>query len=114
MEQRFKVALLFNANKIYDRGVIEGIGQYIQASQCTWDIFMEDEFIYHKDTIQHLSIDGIIADYDDLETVELLNHIDVPTIAVGSSYQNKEFYPDVPYVATDNHAIIENAFQHLK
>lgn len=114
MEQRFKVALLFNANKIYDRGVIEGIGQYIQASQCTWDIFMEDEFIYHKETIQHLSIDGIIADYDDLETVELLNHIDVPTIAVGSSYQNKEFYPDVPYVATDNHAIIENAFQHLK
>lgn len=28
-EQPYKVALLFNANKIYDRGVIKGIGQYI-------------------------------------------------------------------------------------
>ncbi|MCU9999419.1 XylR family transcriptional regulator [[Pasteurella] aerogenes] len=114
MEQRFKVALLFNANKIYDRGVIEGIGQYIQASQCTWDIFMEDEFIYHSDTIKNLSIDGIIADYDDPETVELLKNIEVPIIGVGSSYQNPEDYPNVPYVATDNNALIENAFLHLK
>ena len=114
MEQRFKVALLFKANKIYDRGVIEGIGQYIQASQCTWDIFMEDEFIYHSDTIKNLSIDGIIADYDDPETVELLKNIEVPIIGVGSSYQNPEDYPNVPYVATDNNALIENAFLHLK
>ncbi|MFY1027790.1 XylR family transcriptional regulator [Actinobacillus seminis] len=114
MEQRFKIALLFNANKIYDRGVIEGIGQYIQASQCTWDIFMEDEFIYHSDTIKNLSIDGIIADYDDPETVELLKNIEVPIIGVGSSYQNPEDYPNVPYVATDNNALIENAFLHLK
>ena len=114
MEQRFKVALLFNANKIYDRGVIEGIGQYIQASQCTWDIFMEDEFIYHSDTIKNLSIDGIIADYEDPETVELLKNIEVPIIGVGSSYQNPEDYPNVPYVATDNNALIENAFLHLK
>ena len=114
MDQRFKVALLFNANKIYDRGVIEGIGQYIQASQCTWDIFMEDEFIYHSDTIKNLSIDGIIADYDDPETVELLKNIEVPIIGVGSSYQNPEDYPNVPYVATDNNALIENAFLHLK
>ncbi|MFU2114358.1 XylR family transcriptional regulator [[Pasteurella] aerogenes] len=114
MEQRFKVALLFNANKIYDRGVIEGIGQYIQASQCTWDIFMEDEFIYHSDTIKNLSIDGIIADYDDPETIELLKNIEVPIIGVGSSYQNPEDYPNVPYVATDNNALIENAFLHLK
>lgn len=114
MEQRFKIALLFNANKIYDRGVIEGIGQYIQVSQCTWDIFIEDEFIYHSDTIKNLSIDGIIADYDDPETVELLKNIEVPIIGVGSSYQNPEDYPNVPYVATDNNALIENAFLHLK
>ena len=46
-EQYYKIALLFNANKVYDRQVVEGIGQYIQASQCMWDIFVEDEFIYH-------------------------------------------------------------------
>lgn len=114
MDQRFKVALLFNANKIYDRGVIEGIGQYIQASQCQWDIFMEDEFIYHSDTIKNLSIDGIIADYDDPETIELLETIEVPIIGVGSSYQNLSDYPNVPYIATDNNALVEKAFLHLK
>lgn len=36
IEQSYKIALLFNANKIYDRGVMQGIGQFIQASQCTW------------------------------------------------------------------------------
>ncbi|MDH2925065.1 AraC family transcriptional regulator [Nicoletella semolina] len=110
----FRVALLFNANKVYDRGVIEGIGQYIQVSQCMWDIFVEDDFVYHKENIESLAIDGIIADFDDLETVEKLKHINVPTVAVGGSYQNPNHYPPVPYVATDNYALVELAFQHLK
>ncbi|MBD4921072.1 XylR family transcriptional regulator, partial [Xanthomonas citri pv. citri] len=42
MEKKsFRIALCFNANKVYDRQVIEGIGQYIQASQCIWNIFMQ-------------------------------------------------------------------------
>lgn len=110
----YRIALLFNANKVYDRQVVEGVGQYLQASQCTWDIFMEDDFVYHKETIQSLSIDGIIADFDDPETAELLENINVPIIAVGGSYQNPDFYPHFPYVATDNYALIETAFLHLK
>ncbi|STO55331.1 AraC family transcriptional regulator [Canicola haemoglobinophilus] len=113
-EQSYKIALLFNANKVYDRGVIEGIGQYIQASQSTWDIFMEDDFTYHKEEIKNLSIDGIIADFDDIETAKLLDNIDVPIIAVGGSYQNPQHYPDLPYVATNNYALVEMAFLHLK
>ncbi|MCW9717549.1 MULTISPECIES: XylR family transcriptional regulator [unclassified Avibacterium] len=110
----YRIALLFNANKVYDRQVVAGVGQYLQASQCTWDIFMEDDFVYHKETIQRLSIDGIIADFDDPETAELLKNIDVPLVAVGGSYQNPDFYPHFPYVATDNYALIETAFLHLK
>ncbi|NBI13866.1 substrate-binding domain-containing protein [[Haemophilus] felis] len=106
--------LLFNANKIYDRQVVEGIGQYIQASQCIWDIFVEDEFIYHKDHINTLAIDGIIADFDDLETADLLKNTSIPTVAVGGSYQNIDFYPHFPYVATDNYSLISLAFEHLK
>ncbi len=113
-EAYYKIALLFNANKVYDRQVVEGIGQYIQASQCTWDIFVEDEFIYHTDTINHLSIDGIIADFDDPTTAELLKQTSIPTIAVGSSYKQEDFYPHFPYVATDNTALIELAFSHLQ
>lgn len=113
-EQYYKIALLFNANKVYDRQVVEGIGQYIQASQCTWDIFVEDEFIYHADTINHLSIDGIIADFDDPQTAELLKYTQIPTVAVGGSYKQVDFYPHFPYVATDNFALIELALSHLQ
>ncbi len=113
-EQYYKIALLFNANKVYDRQVVEGIGQYIQASQCMWDIFVEDEFIYHTNTINQLSIDGIIADFDDPKTVELLQHTLIPTIAVGSSYKQVDFYPHFPYVATDNAALVEMALSHLQ
>ena len=113
-EQYYKIALLFNANKVYERQVVEGIGQYIQASQCMWDIFVEDEFIYHTNTINQLSIDGIIADFDDPKTVELLQHTLIPTIAVGSSYKQVDFYPHFPYVATDNAALVEMALSHLQ
>lgn len=113
-QKYYRIALLFNANKVYDRGVVEGVGQYLQVSQSTWDIFVEDDFVYHRDTIESLSIDGIIADFDDPETVELLQNVKVPIIAVGGSYQNPAYYPDYPYVATDNYALVESAFLHLK
>ncbi|MCR1838199.1 XylR family transcriptional regulator [Pasteurella caecimuris] len=113
-EPYYKIALFFNANKVYDRQVVEGIGQYIQASQCMWDIFVEDEFIYHADSINHLSIDGIIADFDDPQTAKLLKHTQIPTIAVGGSYKRLDFYPHFPYVATNNEALVELAFFHLQ
>lgn len=113
-EQYYKIALLFNANKVYDRGVVKGIGQYLQASQCTWDIFIEDDFTYRKESINELEIDGIIADFDDPETEKLLENTSIPVIAVGGSYQNPTFYPNHPYVATDNYALVEAAFLHLK
>lgn len=32
-EKRHRITLLFNANKAYDRQVVEGVGEYLQASQ---------------------------------------------------------------------------------
>ncbi|MDY3123152.1 MAG: XylR family transcriptional regulator [[Actinobacillus] rossii] len=115
MESKYaRIALLFNANKVYDRSVIEGVGQYIQASQCLWNIFIEDDFTYRKESIHELDIDGIIADFDDPETEKLLENTTTPVIAVGGSYQNPALYPNHPYVATDNFALVETAFSHLK
>ncbi len=115
MEPKYaRIALLFNANKVYDRSVIEGVGQYIQASQCLWNIFIEDDFTYRKESIHELDIDGIIADFDDPETEKLLENTTIPIVAVGGSYQNPAFYPNHPYVATDNFSLVEAAFLHLK
>lgn len=112
--KNYRIALLFNANKVYDRQVVEGVGLYLQASQPTWDIFIEDDFTYHKSKLEKLAIDGIIADFDDSETAQLLSQFSIPTVAVGGSYRNSQDYPHLPYVATDNYALIETAFLHLK
>ncbi|MGR5064003.1 XylR family transcriptional regulator [Photobacterium sp. DNB22_13_2] len=114
MDKKLRINLLFNANKTYDRQVIEGIGEYLQASQCDWDIFLEDDFTTHIENIQVWQGDGIIADFDNPEIERLLTNTDIPVVGVGGSYQNMDEYPAVPYVATDNHALIELAFQHLK
>ncbi|WP_275426461.1 hypothetical protein [Vibrio variabilis] len=109
MDKRFRVTLLFNANKVYDREVIEGIGEYLQASQCDWDIFLEEEFTTHLDNFRGWSGDGVIADFDNPKIAELLKDSDIPVIGVGGSYEKEEDYPDIPYVATDNQALVELA-----
>ncbi|WNN44366.1 MULTISPECIES: D-xylose utilization transcriptional activator XylR [Winslowiella] len=114
VEKRFRITLLFNANKVYDRQVVEGVGEYLQASQSDWDIFIEEDFRCRIDNIREWLGDGVIADYDDKQIESLLQQVDVPIVGVGGSYHRAEDYPPVHYIATDNAALIESAFLHLK
>lgn len=113
-EKRHRVTLLFNANKAYDRQVVEGVGEYLQASQSGWDIFIEEDFRTRIDNIREWLGDGVIADYDDPQIEALLAGVDVPIVGVGGSYHRPEDYPPVHYIATDNAALVESAFLHLK
>lgn len=114
MDKRYRISLLFNANKVYDRQIIEGIGEYLQATQCDWDIFIEEDFCARLDNIKECLGDGVIADFDNPDIEHFLSDLDIPIIGVGSSYENEDDYPPVPYVATDNKAIVEMAFNHLR
>ncbi|MGR3806542.1 XylR family transcriptional regulator [Pasteurella testudinis] len=110
-----RIALLFNANKVYDREVMEGIGEYIQASLCNWDVFLQDDFVHHDESINLAMVDGVIADFDNPQLAQKLQELPIPLVAVGGSYHNIADYPaNIPYVATDNHALIDMALNHLK
>lgn len=113
-EKRFRITLLFNANKVYDRQVVEGVGEYLQASQTDWDIFIEEDFRCRIDNIREWLGDGVIADYDDPSIEKLLANVSVPIVGVGGSYHQPQDYPPVHYIATDNAALVESAFLHLK
>ncbi|WP_133010354.1 XylR family transcriptional regulator [Marinomonas flavescens] len=113
-EKRYRLNLVFNANKIYDRQVVEGIGEYLQAAQCDWDVYFEDDFRSRVDGLTHWKGDGIIADFDNPDVEALLKDSTIPTVAVGGSYQQKKDYPRLPYVATDNAALVKLAYDHLK
>ena len=113
-EKRHRITLLFNANKAYDRQVVEGVGEYLQASQLEWDIFIEEDFRARIENIREWLGDGAIADYDDPEIEKLLAGVEIPIVGVGGSYYRPEDYPPVHYIATDNAARLRAPFCILK
>ncbi|AYA65988.1 XylR family transcriptional regulator [Alteromonas sp. RKMC-009] len=113
-EKSHSITLLFNASKVYDRQIIEGIGRYLQTSKADWDLYLEEDFMTRLEHLDEWSGNGIIADFDNPAIEKALTKARVPVVAVGGSYQNKADYPQVPYVATDNFALVEAAFEHLK
>ncbi|CAK9886653.1 MAG: Xylose operon regulatory protein [Candidatus Erwinia impunctatus] len=113
-KKRYRITLLFNANKVFDRQVVEGVGEYLQASQSDWDIFIEEDFRCRIDNITEWLGDGVIADFDDSDIEQLFGNISVPLVGVGGSYHREADYPPVHYIATDNNALVTAAFMHLK
>ncbi|WP_416423987.1 XylR family transcriptional regulator [Pseudomonas sp. App30] len=109
-----RIALLFNGSKVYDRGIISGIGNYLSSTRASWDLFLEEDFLCRLNGIERWQGDGIIADFDDPQIGEALAHSRLPVVAVGGSYQDASAYPrHIPYVATDNAALIKLAYDHL-
>lgn len=109
-----RIALLFNANKAYDREVIGGIGQYLNSTRVEWDLFLEEDFRSRLLGFDHWCGDGIIADYDDPQIAEALSHSSMPIVAVGGSYVDVSSYPEgLPYVATDNPKLVQLGYRHL-
>jgi LacI family transcriptional regulator len=109
-----RIALLFNGGKVYDRGIISGIGNYLSSTRASWDLFLEEDFLCRLRGIERWQGDGIIADFDDPQIGEALAGIKMPVVAVGGSYTDPRAYPShIPYVATDNDALIKMAYEHL-
>ncbi len=69
------------------------VGEYLQASQQEWDIFIEEDFRARIENIREWLGDGVIADYDDPEIERLLADVEVPIVGVGGSYHRPECYP---------------------
>ena len=109
-----RIALLFNANKVYDREIITGIGHYLRSTRVAWDLFLEEDFRCRLAGIERFAGDGIIADFDDPAVADALRGSPLPVVAVGSSFEDPSQYPaNVPYIATDNPKLVSLAFTHL-
>jgi Transcriptional regulators len=111
--ESYKVVLLFNANNIYDRQILKGIGTFLKSNNIHWNIYISETMRYESNISFNFDCDGIIANFDDPDIEDLLKEVNIPIIGVGSSYPDDLSYPNVPYVAADNYAIIEAAFSHL-
>ena len=109
-----RIALLFNGNKIFDRDIIAGIGEYLSSTRAAWDLFLEEDFRCRLQGIERWQGHGIIADFDDPAACEALARVSLPVVAVGGTYADAGGYPaDTPYVATDNFKLVKLAYDHL-
>ena len=109
-----RIALLFNANKVYDRDIMAGIAAYLNSTRVSWDLYLEEDFRCRLPGIGRWQGDGIIADFDDPAVSEALSRSSIPVVAVGGSYADESNYPlRIPYVATDNFKLIKLAYDHL-
>ncbi|SHG87531.1 XylR family transcriptional regulator [Ferrimonas marina] len=113
-KQDFSISLLVNANKTFDRQLIQGIGDYLRLAQCSWDLYIEEDFRCRLNNVHAWAVDGIIADMDDPEIARSLAGVTIPVVGFGGSYHDPAQYPEQPYVASDNVAVVEAAYQHLK
>src|SRR6266702_8546810 len=91
-----RIALLFNANKVYDREIITGIGNYLLSTRVAWDLFLEEDFRARLNGIERFEGDGFIADFDDPAVCEALADSPLPVVAVGGSYGDASKYPPNP------------------
>jgi len=109
-----RIALLFNGNKVFDREVIAGVADYLASTRAQWHLFLEEDFRLRLAGIEDWQGDGIIADFDDPVVAHELAGCRIPLVAVGGSYEDAAGYPaGLPYVATDNAAIVRLAYEHL-
>lgn len=99
-----RIALLFNGSKIYDRGIITGIGNYLSSTRASWDLFLEEDFLCRLRGIERWQGDGIIADFDDPLIGEALAGSRIPVVAVGdltrTSARTPRAFPMSPPITT--------------
>jgi LacI family transcriptional regulator len=110
----FRIALMLKAKGAYGRDIIAGVCDYVRSTRLVWDLLLDEDFRSRPESIRSWSGDGVIADFDDPELIDLLGDGHLPVVGVGGSYENADDYPDgIPYVATDNAALVDLAYDHL-
>jgi LacI family transcriptional regulator len=110
----YRVALLLKAKGAYGRDVVAGVADYVQLTRVVWDFHLYEDFRGSIAGIRSWSGDGFIVDFDDPSFEDLFSHIKRPVVAVGGSYEREIDYPaGIPYVATDNFALVSAAYDHL-
>jgi len=107
-----QVALIFNANKTYDRKIIRGIARYVQRVG-PWSLYVEDEPLNKMPDLRHWQGDGIIADLDDDQVVQALRGLALPVVGVGGAEPGARRKLVQGYVHTDNARIAAVAADHL-
>ncbi|WP_338330392.1 XylR family transcriptional regulator, partial [Commensalibacter sp. Nvir] len=113
LAKEYRIFLLFNANKVYDRQILKGIGDFLQMHHLNWNIYLSDNLCWDSNDRENLYCDGMIANCDDHLIDNLIKQHSYPIVGVGASFHCFQEFHSIPYVASDNEALVKSAFDHL-
>ena len=109
-----RIALLFKADKAFDREVMSGVADYLARTRSPWHLSLEEDFGPGLAGIGDWQGDGIIAGIDDPALAAALAGIGTPLVAFGNACHEAAAHPaGVPYVGTDNFQVVKLAYEHL-
>jgi LacI family transcriptional regulator len=106
------VALIINANKYYDRGIVKGVADYARKTG-RWSVYFEDDPLTKTPNLRAWAGDGIIADLEDEAVVKAIAGVKAPVVGIagggGVAARAKVSY----YVDSDDRQIGRLAADHL-
>jgi LacI family transcriptional regulator len=112
MKKRLRptVALVVESSRSYGRRMLRGIAQYSRA-KANWSLLHEEMTL--DASLPHwlagAKVSGVIARVD-THTLESLRQLAVPIVDV----RCRNLYPGIPQVETDDNAVAQLAFNHLR
>jgi len=105
-----KVALLVEWSRVYGRGVLRGIGQYVQAHR-RWKVYHTERKLSETSPpwLRNWRGDGIIARIESRKLAAQIKRLGVPVIDL---FEHEDMN-GIPAVLTGNRAIARLAAEHL-
>ena len=104
-----RVALLVEWSRAYGRGVLRGIGRYVQA-HGRWKVYHTERKLSDAAPpwLKHWEGDGIIARIENRKLAEQIKRLRIPVVNL---FEHEHL--NIPSVLTDNRAIARMAAEHL-
>ena len=106
-----KVALLIETSNAYARGLLRGVVTYIREHR-PWSLYLAEHGRGDEPPgwLKDWNGDGIIARIENPAIARALRDVKVPVVDVSAA----RLIPSLPWVETDDAAIAQAAFEHLR
>ena len=112
MKRTYRVTVLANISRRYDRRVIQGIAAFARDAG-NWDLYIAEDLSQQLPKQRQQQGDGIIMAFDDREVAHSVARLHIPVVGFGGGYGWHDPNSCIPYFATDNRAIGRLAAEHL-
>ncbi|MDX2022057.1 MAG: DNA-binding transcriptional regulator [Deltaproteobacteria bacterium] len=106
-----RVALVIETSNAYARGLLEGIGSFLREQRLPWAVDLVEHARGSPGDLAGWKGDGVIARLENARVSHAVMALGVPVVDVSSARLSPQI---VPWVETDDVAIAQMAFEHLR